>query len=273
MSEFFNLTEEEDMSEELRAVAQKWWTPDPKIVSKLPRGGRDPYINCTVCGGRHKTGAIHLDFVGHADLTRALIEIDPEWTWEPVAFDEDGLPRVTRRGDRLILWGRVTLLHKTMLAVGSCELDKSDADKELVGDMLRNAGMRFGIFGDLWSKVDGWHEEVDAASAAPKNGAAAASTSEAPVAAVASTVTVDRATPPDKPLAAMTVAEMLRWAESIGVHASGSKADILRTLEPYALAQTGEEPFDLEGAVSHPRQDTFAEADARKLRDMERRDR
>lgn len=51
------------------------------------------------------------------------------------------------------------------------------------------------------------------------------------------------ATPPEKPLAAMTAGEMARYAESIGVRVSGSKADILRQLQPIVLAATGEEPF------------------------------
>jgi hypothetical protein len=53
------------------------------------------------------------------------------------------------------------------------------------------------------------------------------------------------ATPPDKPIAAMTVAELIRYARDIGVPVSGSKSDMVRTLEPYVLAATGEEPWDM----------------------------
>jgi hypothetical protein len=54
------------------------------------------------------------------------------------------------------------------------------------------------------------------------------------------------ATPPDKPIAAMTVAELIRYAREIGVPVSGSKSDMVRTLEPYVLAASGEEPWDME---------------------------
>jgi hypothetical protein len=44
-----------------------------------------------------------------------------------------------------------------MLGVGSVRADKPDLDKELVGDFLRNASMRFGICLSLWSKSE-WEE-------------------------------------------------------------------------------------------------------------------
>jgi hypothetical protein len=244
---------------DLRDVAAKWWAPDPSIVAKLPRGGnkdKTSWQSCSVCGGWHARNAIHLDYVGHSDLTRALIEIDPEWQWEPVAFDEEGLPRVTQRGGMLVLWGRVTLLGKTMLAVGTCEVTKTDADKELVGDMLRNGGMRFGIFGALWSKTDGWHDDDAHSVDLPKGGG-----DDLPLL----TPTVDGRVPtepvhlptvpisqPDKPLAAMTVAELIAFARENGVSVSGSKSDIVRTLLPLVRSATGEEPFELPARDAQP---------------------
>jgi hypothetical protein len=55
------------------------------------------------------------------------------------------------------------------------------------------------------------------------------------------------ANPPEKPLAAMTAGEMARYGESIGVRVSGNKSEIMRQLEPYLRAATGEEPFDTSG--------------------------
>lgn len=53
-------------SVELSDVLGKYGVPDPKIVGKLPR--------------KTKQGStIHLDFVGHADVTKMLIEIDENW--------------------------------------------------------------------------------------------------------------------------------------------------------------------------------------------------
>lgn len=146
---------------ELAEIPQKWWTPDPSVVAKLPRGGNGTPSSCRTCGGFHKPGAIHLDYVGHADLTRALIEIDPEWDWVPVAFDGEGLPLISKRNNQLVLWGRLTLCGHTRLCVGTCDATKSDAEKELVGDLLRNGGMRFGVFGSLWSKASGWTDTPD----------------------------------------------------------------------------------------------------------------
>lgn len=143
----------------LALIPAKWWTPDPSIVGKLPRGGNGSPASCNVCGGWHKPGAIHLDYVGHADLTRALIEIDPEWDWEPLAYDTDGSPLVTQRKGQLVMWGKLTLLGRTRLCVGTCDADKPEAEKELIGDLLRNGGMRFGVFGSLWSKAAGWTDD------------------------------------------------------------------------------------------------------------------
>lgn len=150
----------------LSEIPVKWWTPDPSVVAKLPRGGKGDPASCKTCGGYHKTGAIHLDYVGHADLTRALIEIDPEWDWEPLAFAADGSPLVLERKSQLVLWGRLTLLGRARICVGTCDVGKSDAEKELVGDLLRNGGMRFGVFGSLWSKASGWTDTVDEPSEA-----------------------------------------------------------------------------------------------------------
>ena len=52
---------DEPNAEKLRLVLDKYAVPDPKIVGKLPRGN------------------IKLDYVGHAEITRILIEIDPLW--------------------------------------------------------------------------------------------------------------------------------------------------------------------------------------------------
>lgn len=39
--------------------------------------------------GKLPKGGVDLDFVGHAVTTGRLLDIDPEWTWEPMAFDQD----------------------------------------------------------------------------------------------------------------------------------------------------------------------------------------
>lgn len=245
----------------LKAVARNWWVPDPSIVAKLPRvtcpacskkncqdAAHKP-VRCGVCNAFISPRHIHLDFVGHADLTRALIEIDPGWQWEPVSFDEGGSPRIIQRGKMWVLWGRLTLLGKSMLCVGTCEVSelKSDVDKELIGDMLRNGGMRFGIFGALWSKTDGWQDD----DASPNETApSVVAPPEAPTKLEPGRVMANaelNISQPDKPLAAMTMRELLDFATANAITVSGTKSDIVRTLEPLVRAASGDEPWPVEG--------------------------
>src|SRR5688500_9470519 len=65
---------------------------------------------CRTCGAYVSTQHIHLSYVGHAAVTDRLLEVDPTWTWEPVAFDEQGLPRLDRNGG---LWIRLTVAGVT----------------------------------------------------------------------------------------------------------------------------------------------------------------
>ena len=121
---------------ELGDILKKYAVPDPSIVSQLPKGG------------------IMLDFVGHADITRILIEIDPLWTWEPCGWIL-GRPDIHIENGMATMWGRLTLLGKTLIGVGSARADKPDYEKELIGDLIRNISMRYGISLSLWSK-SGW---------------------------------------------------------------------------------------------------------------------
>lgn len=108
----------------------------PEVVGKLPRAG------------------IQLDYVGHAAVTDRLLEVDPEWTWEPVAFAEDGAPLIRQDGKNATLWIRLTVCGTTRYGVGSVALSAFEQEKQLISDALRNAAMRFGVALDLWSKQD-----------------------------------------------------------------------------------------------------------------------
>ena len=127
--------------DQLLEVLNKYSVPDPKIVGKLPKGG------------------IQLDFVGHADITRILIEIDPHWRLVPIAW-ENGRPAVNIVNDMATMWFELTLLGTSRLAIGSAKSNSPDLDKILYGDALRNGAMRFGISLNLWSKSQGW-EDID----------------------------------------------------------------------------------------------------------------
>jgi hypothetical protein len=131
-------------------------------ISKLPKeskaqaderkANRDSAINCAVCGGWHHRRAVHLDYVGHAALTDRLLDADPQWNWEPVSVDDRGLPALDKSGG---LWIRLTVCGVTRLGYGDAEGKTGGAaTKELIGDALRNAAMRFGAALDLWHKGD-----------------------------------------------------------------------------------------------------------------------
>lgn len=109
-------------------------------------------IRCKVCGGWHHAKVVHLDYVGHAALTKRLLDVDPLWNWEPVATNEDGTPKFDKDGG---MWGRLTVCGVTRLGYGDANKKQGpDATKEVIGDFLRNAAMRFGAALDLWSKED-----------------------------------------------------------------------------------------------------------------------
>lgn len=119
-----------------------------EAIGKLPKPTkRDaPKGKCQECGGYHGLPAVHLDYVGHAAVTKRFLEVDPEWTWEPFAVDASGLPALDREGN---LWIKLTICGVTRPGVG----DGANM-KERIGDALRNAAMRFGVALDLWAKED-----------------------------------------------------------------------------------------------------------------------
>lgn len=131
-------------------------------ISKLPKGTKaqnqcpaNEKENCKICGGWHHPRVRHLDYVGHAALTDRLLDADLGWTWEPLALDEHGLPRFDTNGG---LWIKLTVCGMTRLGYGNAEskeqMDVGSREKEVIGDALRNAAMRFGAALDLWHKGD-----------------------------------------------------------------------------------------------------------------------
>lgn len=129
-------------------------------ISKLPKPTKQQTdavranfkegIRCDVCGGWHHPKVVHLDYVGHAALTDRLLDCDREWNWEPVAVNDDGTPRIDGNGG---MWIKLTICGVTRLGYGHPDGKKGgDAIKEVIGDALRNAAMRFGAALDLWHK-------------------------------------------------------------------------------------------------------------------------
>lgn len=131
-------------------------------ISKLPKEtkqqreerekDRTKGVKCNICGGWHHKNAVHLDYVGHAALTDRLLDTDRAWFWEPLSFTPEGLPAFDRNGG---LWIKLTVCGITRMGYGSADgKTGGDAIKEIIGDALRNAAMRFGAALDLWHKGD-----------------------------------------------------------------------------------------------------------------------
>lgn len=142
---------------------------DAKHIGKLPKPIKwqtDAYKKdkktggkCGICGGYHHKDVVHLDYVGHAALTDRLLDADPYWYWEPIAFTDLGLPAFDSSGG---LWIRLYIHNGDKVvnrlgyghAATSNFKDIGSREKEVIGDALRNAAMRFGAALDLWHKGD-----------------------------------------------------------------------------------------------------------------------
>ena len=198
-------------------------------ISKLPKETRKQIderknnssvlVNCKICGGWHHKNAVHLDYVGHAALTDRLLDTDIEWSWEPLAFTPDGLPAFDRTNG---LWIKLTVCGVTRLGYGSADgKSGGDAVKDIIGDALRNAAMRFGAALDLWHKGD-LHSE-DGEEFAGGNGAP---------------VEQDNAHPPadPKPITGLTDAQFAQLSTLIET----AKADTKAICDFYRIASIKE---------------------------------
>jgi hypothetical protein len=119
---------------------------DVKALAKL----REPFPPAQI--GKLPKGGLFLDFIGHGYITARLLDVDPLWSWRPMAVDASGLPQFDEYGG---LWIELTVCGTTRLGYGDAGGKKGpNAVKEAVGDALRNSAMRFGAGLDLWCKGD-----------------------------------------------------------------------------------------------------------------------
>lgn len=135
--------------------------PFPKEeISKLPKPTKRQTeelkadirkgIRCKECGGWHHKDVIHLDYVGHAAVTNRLLSVDPAWSYDFMCKDAAGMPVFDKFGG---LWIELTVCGVTRKGYGCAEgKNGPDAIKEIIGDALRNASMRFGVALELWAK-------------------------------------------------------------------------------------------------------------------------
>lgn len=115
----------------------------PEQIGKLPKGGKT------------------LDYVGHAEVTDRLLQVDPEWSWEPMTPPPGFDPAAG-------LWIRLTVAGVTRIGFGEASGGFTEADKIKAGisDAIRNAAMRFGVALDLWMKDDAHTPSTHAPAAA-----------------------------------------------------------------------------------------------------------
>lgn len=107
-------------------------------------------------------GGPQLTYVGHAGITMRLNEVDPGWYWEPLAYDAMGQPQFVEVG----LWIKLHVLGSFRIGFGDPGRNGNSPNgiKEVIGDAVRNAAMRFGVGTYLWSKSE---YAADVASSAP----------------------------------------------------------------------------------------------------------
>lgn len=126
----------------LRDLHMELRTPPASLVETKPKGGTN------------------LSYVGHAAVTEMLLRHDPLWHWSPVGNDDNGSPILDRNaeGRPIGMWIRLTIFDQGRIGYGAVEPNerRSDGDliKEIIGDGIRNAAMRFGVALNLWSKSD-----------------------------------------------------------------------------------------------------------------------
>lgn len=132
--------------EKLSLIPQFLADPPKEWLGKLPKPTRADNNDgkCSYCNGWHGLPAVHLDYLGHADLQIILIMLDPRYDlqWKK---GEDGWMDMRRRPagspkgkDRFVLEGDLTLLGLSRPGVGTVEVQKQDPEKEIIGDLLRN---------------------------------------------------------------------------------------------------------------------------------------
>jgi hypothetical protein len=143
-------TQPEGKREAILRLMRKPFEPHQISTVCKPTKKDNPLGRCNACGGWHKLPAVQLSYVGHAALTDRLLDADPEWTWEPLAYAPNGTPLLDADGG---MWIKLTVGGITRLGYGDAQgKSGGDATKERIGDALRNAAMRFGAALELWHK-------------------------------------------------------------------------------------------------------------------------
>lgn len=133
---------------------------------------------CDTCRQSLTEAHADLAYIGHADVTERLDLVDPEWSWRPMNYSvpDELMNTAVMTGPALLekvlqahpprydndggLWIEL-MIHNdegkeiTRLGYGDAPGKRgSSAIKEIIGDALRNAAMRYGVARYLWSRSD-----------------------------------------------------------------------------------------------------------------------
>lgn len=250
------------MAELTKEIAAKLREPfPPEKVGKLPRvtcgkcrDSRSRVCDdhakqkCSDCHNWITPAHIHLDYVGHADVTDRLLEADPAWTWEPFALDEHGLPAVDDNGG---MWIRLTVAGVTRIGYGDADGKRGgSAVKETIGDALRNASMRFGVGLDLWRKEGVVEESTDQRPTRQRR----------PPKSIESAQAAEEVKPPDPEMVVLfdAFAEEIRTAKTqddltatgANVRAALGKKEITKALYDQLARQAGARRAEINGQAS-----------------------
>ena len=265
-----------DTPTDLSNIVERYGVPDPSIVGKLPRVtcrdcseastkvcSKHAKVRCDQNSRPHSTDGwcgnwmteqhMHIDYVGHAEITRILTEIDPIWYWEPLGVEPSGAPAIVYSGKEASMWGRLVLLGASRIGVGTCEKGKHDEAKELIGDFLRNAAMRFGIGLRLWSKNE-WEATVDETPAAtsPPQDQIATSRDAVYIAPEMEAARLRQVVSDEEKAAAAALVDPETHPDNALVAKYGSKTKVLTAARKLANEAGGTAPTSFEKAMDDP---------------------
>ena len=141
--------------------------------------GRHHKVKCPRCGQTMTDAHFDAEYVGHADVTMRLNDVDPRWRWEPAYHDVDPglLAKAIESGNQqivqMLIQNSPPLLDRAngmwmylivhddngqevpILCYGDAGSKSGpNAVKERYGDGIRNGAMRRGVATELWSKSE-----------------------------------------------------------------------------------------------------------------------
>lgn len=103
------------------------------------------------CGGFHENPAIHINYVPVGAVYKRLREVDPAWTWRPLARDEHGQPILERGngGNPVGIWIELEVCGVTRIGYGERpEGSTANPFKLVIGNAIKNAAKLFGVVVD-----------------------------------------------------------------------------------------------------------------------------